>query len=187
MDPYRKKSQLYGKDGAHDLVLVPHGEDFRYDRIKEAKDQFENLERLFEYMNSRSDWNVNVRFGTLKDYLQLQKQNLGANIESFSGDFFTYADRNQEYWSGYFTSRPFQKRLSRQAEYYLRMAEIMFSFSNVLKHLQAEQLDKASNSSLSNQLYKQILEARRNLAVFQHHDGITGTSRAAVVEDYQKK
>lgn len=119
-------------------------------------------------MNSNSDMNVNVRFGTLGDYFELMKQNneiISKKPRTFSGDFFTYADRNDHYWSGYFTSRPFNKRLDRIVEHYLRSAEITFSLTNLLS------LKTKSDFVDKNDLYKKLLVARRYLALFQHHDG----------------
>lgn len=48
LDQYRKKSQLYGDDGKHNVLLVTLGDDFRYTDMNEAHAQFENYERLME-------------------------------------------------------------------------------------------------------------------------------------------
>lgn len=36
-------------------------------------------------------------------------------------------------------------------------------------------------------LYEQLVSARRNLSLYQHHDGVTGTAKDHVVVDYGEK
>ena len=92
--------------------------------MEEATNQFENLQKLFDYMNSREDWDVNVNFGTLADYFEAVKKS-NKKFPVLTGDFFTYADRQSDFWSGYFVSRSFWKYMDRQLEAMLRAAEIL--------------------------------------------------------------
>ncbi|CAF0778226.1 unnamed protein product [Adineta steineri] len=179
LDQYRKKSQLYKTN----VVFVQLGDDFRYTTMDEAKNQFENYDRLFTYMNKQSEWNVDAQFGTLSDYFEkLLQQTPQTQFPSYMGDFFTYADRTDHYWSGYFTSRAFFKRMDRIVESYLRASEILFSLANV------KMLEENSNKQFpKDDLFKELVKARRNLGVFQHHDGVTGTAKDHVVNDYGLK
>jgi len=185
LDQYRKKSQLYKSD----VLFVPLGDDFRWDSSKEWDNQYTNYQMLMEYINSHSELNAEVQWGTLSDYFnQVRKESeaktgdeLGL-FPSLSGDFFTYADRDDHYWSGYFTTRPFWKNLDRVLEGYLRAGEILFSMAWAeMEYIGSDKSDMAAKCMAN------LVDARKSLSLFQHHDGITGTAKDHVVLDYGEK
>ena len=179
-EQYRLKSGLF----KYNTILVPLGDDFRYDHPKEWDQQYENYQKLMKYMNSQPEWKINVKFGTLNEYFQLireEEKKKSAKFPVLSGDFYPYSDKNSAYWTGYFSTRPFDKRFAREVEGRVRSAEIlhtiMMSYKSVWKRI-TKDMKKCA---------KKLREARRNLGLFLHHDAITGTARFHVVQDYENK
>lgn len=180
---YQKKAALY----RHGVVLIPVGDDFRYDRSEEWDQQFKNYMLLFNHINAKTEWNVEIRFGTLQDYFDEVGKVLARTktqpedfFPTLSGDFFPYTDHSDEYWTGYFTTRPFSKALGRELEVYLRAAEILNTMCLVLQSSQTAGVHYNAQETLA-----QLEIARQHLALFQHHDGITGTSTIWVVQDFE--
>jgi alpha-mannosidase len=63
------------------------------------------------YVGTQSHINsYTVKYSTPRKYVEAVKQELGANLKTFKGDFFPYIDELSHIWTGYFSSRPNFKR-----------------------------------------------------------------------------
>jgi Glycosyl hydrolases family 38 N-terminal domain/N-acetylglucosaminyltransferase II (MGAT2)/Alpha mannosidase middle domain/Glycosyl hydrolases family 38 C-terminal domain len=156
LDQYLKKASLYRGN----VVLIPLGDDFRYQKSREATLQYENHQRIHDYIN-RNVEGITIKFGTLSEYFDRTIGQFSPPV--LKGSFFTYCDVNEDYWSGYFTSRVFDKALDRQLERVLYAASMMGANKTDLR------------------------DPRRALSLFQHHDGVTGTAKNHVVADYARR
>lgn len=163
------------------VMMLPHGGDFRYVTEYEWEKQYKNMKVFMQYVNdNRNIFNVHMRFGTLKDYFdevnrQIQKYDL--SYPAVSGDFYTYTE-GADYWTGYFTTRQFDKRLSREVLESLRAAELFTAI--------ALRDPKIKDAGIEEKVLSYLESGRKNLGVFQHHDAITGTSQAHVAVDYEQ-
>lgn len=203
MDQYARTASLY----PHNVALIPVGDDFRYNKEKEVEQQYTNYKKLIDYINAHKDvYKAEIGFGLPKDYFQAIADRY-QQFPSLKGDFFVYSDIFTEgrpaYWSGYFSTRPMYKILSRELENQLRSLEILFTIS----FNAARQTKNINALRVFEKNYEKIILARRNLGLFQHHDAITvrrrdiavcvvvcfnlnncsvlqGTSKAMVMRDY---
>jgi alpha-mannosidase len=132
MEQYTRTASLF----PHNVALIPVGDDFRYNHEKEFNQQYENYKKLIDYINANSATryrNATIQFGTPIDYFRAIEKRQNHKFPSLVGDFFVYADIFNEgrpaYWSGYFTTRPFYKLMSRDLEHNLRSLEILFTLA----------------------------------------------------------
>lgn len=117
---------------------------------------------LQHYVNQ--DDRISVLYSNLSYYTDLKlAEDLTWSVKT--DDFFPYSSGKHQYWSGFFTSRPALKRFAR--------------VSNTLLQ-QVRQLDALYQSHHSAQLDK----LQRAVGLVQHHDGLSGTEKQSVADDY---
>lgn len=169
-------------------LYIGMGEDFSYPDPKAWQNMYRNYERLINYINSRKDWSMHIKFGTLADYFRRVRdieEKYGEELESsfpiLSGDFFPYSDWDNAYWTGYYTTRPVIKRFGREIESLLRTADIFNVYTSLLSKSKNFLYDPG------NEIARKLRFTRREIGMFLHHDGITGTSLQFVVSDFKSR
>ena len=198
-EQYRITAEIYRRDNlnkdnakhSQNLYLpIFLGEDFSYVTGKDYDLIYENYKRLFDYMNSKTEWKIKLKFGTIGEYFNKIRHNQdkrtvkdGSRFPKLSGDFMPYTDYQKDFWTGYYTTRPFIKQLSRELQSTLKMADIF--------HVYAHAQSRSKNNAIVYKSYTEVTsllrDARRDLGMFLHHDGITGTSVISVINDFRTK
>ncbi|KAF8118095.1 hypothetical protein N665_0006s0095 [Sinapis alba] len=144
-------------------IMFTMGTDFRY---QYAHTWFRQMDKLLHYVNL--DGRINALYSTPSIYTDAKH----AANEAWplkTEDYFPYADRINAYWTGYFTSRPALKRYVRvMSGYYLAARQLEFFKGRSEKGPNTDSLADA-------------------LAIAQHHDAVSGTSKQHVADDYAKR
>lgn len=153
-------------------TVMTMGSDFQYEN---ANLWFKNLDKLIRLVNAKqaNGSHVNVLYSTPACYLQeLNKANLTWSVKT--DDFFPYADGAHKFWTGYFTSRPALKRYER----------LSYNFQQMCNQLEALVGEPANSGPYGTGQSDTLNEA---MAVLQHHDAVSGTSRQHVADDYARQ
>eukprot|EP00934_Nitzschia_sp_Nitz4_P002969 Nitzschia sp. Nitz4//scaffold272_size25479//12374//15946//NITZ4_008309-RA/size25479-snap-gene-0.1-mRNA-1//-1//CDS//3329545225//2959//frame0 len=190
-------------------ILLTMGEDFNYQR---AHTNFANMDLLISEIMTLQKWNrvdipalmgsqydkVNIFYSSPDYYTQCKYEEWKASSKNVEGeatvgtqdgssgrklgwpvkkdDFMPYSDCQHCFWTGYFTSRPALKRLERVSSSFLLSSRQI---------LTAKEPTNFENPSLEHTDSLHILEDA--VAVAQHHDGVSGTSKQHVANDYAKR
>ena len=125
---------------------------------------FTNMDKIIEHVNA--DGRVEALYSTPSQYVAAKAAS-GITFPLKTHDFFPYSDAPYAYWTGYFTSRPALKAYVRKGQATLQAAR---------------QLEFATDASR-----KVTAKLDEAVSVAQHHDGVSGTSKQHVADDYVKR
>ena len=153
------------------------GTDFQY---QNADPWYTNLDKLIHYVNMNGT--VNAFYSTPSVYTDEKKKWKGS-YEVRKDDIFPLADNPHHYWSGYFTSRPSLKRQVRFATNLLFAARQLEIVANVTAADVA--MPTAKRSPPVGDSWTDSLEG--TVGVATHHDGMSGTERQDVSDDYSMR
>ena len=117
MDMIRQKSEYYTTNN----VFIPFGGDFRF---QNAKLQFENMEKIMQYVNDHPERfdNATLRFSTVNEYMNHIDQAVNSSNLTQGEDFFPTVSFSPllPHWTGYYTQFPILKQMVRTCEQLLR-------------------------------------------------------------------
>ncbi|KAH3742715.1 Lysosomal alpha-mannosidase [Pelomyxa schiedti] len=145
-------------------ILAPMGSDFKW---QDAEPEFSALDDLISYFETHPEYGINMFYSSPTSISKaIMDYDLSLSVKT--SDFFGYSDSVDSYWSGYFTSHPAFKR-------YVRASSALFTTARAIHAL----------ASADPSLYQEYLTSPWHaIAVTQHHDAITGTSKSFVYDDY---
>merc|ERR1712216_730902 len=155
------------------------GCDFAY---QDGQKTYDNHKRAIDYINANPDKfpNVEFKYSLATDYLNDLKAS-GEIMSTKTDDYWNYGERGDSYWSGYFTSRPRMKYLTRYTGKAFQAIRQMLSF----RLMQANPEDR---KKLAEQYYNDAINfINIQIGVTQHHDAVSGTAKQYVTEDYYNR
>ncbi|XP_051127486.1 alpha-mannosidase isoform X2 [Andrographis paniculata] len=144
-------------------IMWTMGDDFQY---QYAESWFKQMDKLIHYVNK--DGRVNALYSTPTIYTDAKH----AANESFPlklDDYFPYADDENSYWTGFFTSRPALKR-------YVRALSGYYVAARQLEFMAGRRSTSPNTDGLGDAL-----------GIAQHHDAVTGTAKQHTTNDYAKR
>jgi lysosomal alpha-mannosidase len=143
-------------------IMWTMGSDFQYEN---AEKWFINLDRAIKAVNANQTA-IKLQYSTPSLYIKAKNAEQ-VQWPTKTDDYFPYADGADNYWTGYFTSRPALKG-------YVRTSS---SFLQVVRHFEVFSGGDGAASEL-------FWDAQ---SVAQHHDAVSGTAKQAVTFDYAQR
>ena len=123
----------------HIMILL--GDDFTF---KSPNSAYLSVERIIDYINNHPEYSkiTKLFYSNTETYFNALHQS-DVIFPSYNDlDFYPYSDGKKIYWTGFFTSRPYLKRLTRIAGSYLASAS---------KYYVEELIDRKINNKISHE------------------------------------
>ena len=177
VDKFVQNARAQANHTLSDHQLWALGSDFMY---QNAAHWYTNLDKLIHYVNMNGS--VNVFYSTPTAYVE-QKKKWRGSFELRTDDIMPLADDAHNYWSGYFTSRPALKRQVRVATNVLMGARQL----EVITSTTSDEVGPAAtkHSPPVGDSWTDSFEG--TIGVATHHDGMSGTERQDVTDDYEMR
>lgn len=134
------------------------------------------MDKIIKFLNQYNKVNITFMYSTPSQYLEALRKD-GVKWATKYDDGFPYSDNPEDFWTGYFTSRPTKKKETKDASSTLHATQKLFS-------------EKVLQEKVTDQEVNDILKAKEGffdaMGVLQHHDAITGTEKQHVADDYTR-
>lgn len=154
-------------------LLHTLGEDFQYTN---SRMWFKNVDKLLNYINSRPEFGVTIKYSTPSDYIKAMRAE-AATYPTKNDDFFPYADNAHSFWTGYFTSRVALKGFVRD---FSRFAQTARKHISELKMSDTNSVVRNNSKNIEQTIFGMEMA----LGILQHHDAVAGTAKQKVTDDY---
>ncbi|KAJ8607976.1 hypothetical protein CTAYLR_008233 [Chrysophaeum taylorii] len=160
------------------------GTDFNF---QNAAHWYTNLDKLIHYGNLNGS--VNFFYSTPTIYTDWKLRNENVEYEVRTDDIMPLADDAHDYWTGYFASRPALKYQVRTATNLLQAGRLLEVVANTTLEdvmVLAGEADVSPHPAPRlGRSWTDGLEGAVGLAT--HHDGMSGTERQDVTDDYSMR
>jgi hypothetical protein len=157
-------------------MMITWGDDFHY---QDGHKIFKQLDNMIGYWNENmvEATNIQLQYSTPSMYVDaIAAENI--KWPTKYDDILPYADNSASFWTGYFSSRANDKKYMRDASHTLSSSSKLFSLA-------------AINQETSDAEIAEIVATKDSMmsvvGIIQHHDGITGTAKQHVADDYMNR
>ena len=120
---------------------------------------------------------IDFKYSLVSEYIADLKAS-GETFVAKQDDFFVYGDNPSAYWSGYFTSRPLMKYLTRYAGKIYQAIRQMVAFD--MMAMAPKERKQTGDLIVNATLQAMSVE----MGACQHHDAVSGTAKQYVTDDY---